>query len=200
MAPFCSCVPVSQSAHHQNWTLKQLNGSIHHQIYYTCVFPTVTLLEVSQWTLPYTNLSNQNCISTTYDNAVKLMVCLVQTWLARPCRGPARPFMAAAKARYGSDRALPTKWLVWALTLPPSWSLQDYKKKKITVQIKSCRSLHYNSVCWTLLSNQWLTWARWPFTYSSFLNSICALLHVQFAYEIYSPVRTDNTLYIPLLW
>lgn len=45
------------------------------------------------------------------------------TWLARPCRGPASPFMAAAKARYGSDKALPTRWLVWALTFPPSWSL-----------------------------------------------------------------------------
>lgn len=31
--------------------------------------------------------------------------------------------MEADRLKYESDKALPTKWLVWALTLPLSWSL-----------------------------------------------------------------------------
>ena len=30
------------------------------------------------------------------------------SWLARPCRGPARPFRPAEKEKYGSESALPT--------------------------------------------------------------------------------------------
>lgn len=51
------------------------------------------------------------------------------TWLAKPCSGPARPFKPAAKDRYGSDSALPTRWQVWALTFPPSWSLEAWNKQ-----------------------------------------------------------------------
>jgi len=46
------------------------------------------------------------------------------TWLARPCRGPASPHMPAENDKYGSDNALPTRCDAWALTFPPSWSLQ----------------------------------------------------------------------------
>ena len=30
------------------------------------------------------------------------------TWLAKPCNGPAKPFIEAANDKYGSDNALPT--------------------------------------------------------------------------------------------
>lgn len=39
---------------------------------------------------------------------------LEMTWLARPWRGPAKPFIPAATDRYGSDNALPT-WHVFNL-------------------------------------------------------------------------------------
>jgi len=42
--------------------------------------------------------------------------------LANPCKGPANPFKAAEKDRYGSANADPTKCEVCAETLPPSWS------------------------------------------------------------------------------
>ena len=32
--------------------------------------------------------------------------------------------MPAANDKYGSDRAEPTRWVAWADTLPPSWSLK----------------------------------------------------------------------------
>jgi hypothetical protein len=54
--------------------------------------------------------------------------------LARPWRGPARPFIEAANERYGSARAEPTKWQAWALTFPPSWSLQTLGKEVIRVK------------------------------------------------------------------
>lgn len=41
------------------------------------------------------------------------------------------PFKPAPKLKYGSDKAEPTKWVAWALTLPPSWSLR--KKYNYTI-------------------------------------------------------------------
>ena len=35
------------------------------------------------------------------------------------------PHIPAPNDKYGSDRADPTKWVAWAETLPPSWSLKQ---------------------------------------------------------------------------
>lgn len=37
-----------------------------------------------------------------------------------PWRGPAKPLRPAARESMGELRALPTRWVVWALTFPPS--------------------------------------------------------------------------------
>uniref|UniRef100_A0A2M4DLT6 Putative secreted protein n=1 Tax=Anopheles darlingi TaxID=43151 RepID=A0A2M4DLT6_ANODA len=54
------------------------------------------------------------------------------SWLARPCSGPARPFIPAANDRYGSLSADPTRWTVCADTLPPSWSLWMVRYRRIS--------------------------------------------------------------------
>lgn len=57
---------------------------------------------------------------------------MIHTWFANPCNGPAKPAMDAENDRYGSDKAEPTRWHVWAETFPPS------KKIKVIQTLTRC--------------------------------------------------------------